>query len=296
MCLGAGGSKIPFKKIRELEEFAVECTCQAACDQEADCIGFSLRRLGGPYGVSCRVYGMQLPGLKDGWDDLGSIGDPRYKGREIDAADGSEHNECYVLEERLLVVGGSPASAPAPAAAASPAAASALLQLHQFTHITHRMSAADEFAWQRDELKACQDAEAEHARILQERGCNEEKGHRHSVKLRGTTGIMPSECICECPICNWWQVPPPDCIMPPPPKEVEEEAAGPDPNPPTPPPPPPTPPAIPAEMPVAALPLDGDQYLPTLAPLQAAPAAAPAAAFYQVPWRSSTETRHAHSL
>jgi len=142
VCLGPDKSKIPFKKIRDLKPFAVECTCQAACDQEPDCIGYSLRKLGGPYGVSCRVYGTKLAGLfSKAWDDLGSIGDPRYKGREIVAATDDKYNECFNLKERhwfpwpnetnaTNATNGTNASAPAPA----PAAASLL---HQIKHSLH---------------------------------------------------------------------------------------------------------------------------------------------------------------
>merc|ERR1719265_2692459 len=98
---------------------------------------------------------MALTGLTDGWDDLGSIGDPRYKGKSIVEADGAEHNECYVLSERLW---SPPAAAPspAPAPASAPASAPALLQLHDHKqHSTRSMTALDQHLWYRGELKAC---------------------------------------------------------------------------------------------------------------------------------------------
>lgn len=97
---------------------------------------------------------------------------------------------------------------------------------------------------------------------------NEDNGRRHTDTTRG----MPSECTCECPICNWWATPKPLCT----PVDyyklaaeknaaaaAAEKPAGP---PVTPPPMPATPPPVPPTAPEPRLPLIGEAFLPTLRP------------------------------
>merc|ERR1719162_1164906 len=53
MCVDKDDAKIPFKKQRELKELNMECSCKEACDSEPACLGFSLNRNDGDYGLAC---------------------------------------------------------------------------------------------------------------------------------------------------------------------------------------------------------------------------------------------------
>lgn len=237
VCLGHGGARIPFKKQRMLTRLNVECTCREACDQEPGCIGFSVRMLADQFGFSCRVYGASLSTLVDRWVDLGSLANPRYSGREVSAADGTNDNECFVKDRAVS------SGAPSPAAPALISLESGVL------------------AWERWALQQCRQKEAKQLALLDQGGCR--------AGLLRRSRVVPAECICDCPICNWWQQPPPMCEMPDTGPGVAPAPAEPHPGAglPTEAPRPATPPPVPPRPPRPALPPIGEQFLPTLAPV-----------------------------
>eukprot|EP00747_Dinoflagellata_sp_TGD_P108763 gnl/TRDRNA2_/TRDRNA2_170510_c4_seq1.p1 gnl/TRDRNA2_/TRDRNA2_170510_c4~~gnl/TRDRNA2_/TRDRNA2_170510_c4_seq1.p1 ORF type:complete len:485 (+),score=62.91 gnl/TRDRNA2_/TRDRNA2_170510_c4_seq1:193-1647(+) len=252
ICLGQDGMKMPFMKRRELVEMNLECMCREACDKHDGCVGYSVQYEDKGYGLSCQAYfkkGSQVPAdlSDDGWVDLGSFSSERYLGEKIRGSDGANGRECFFKKP----IRGDPA--PASAASAS------LLSLHRL----QKTSVADDLSWQRKQLALCRKAEEEHLSLLEQRGC----------RSRGLLGrarqvpLMPAECTCDCPICNYWQLPPPMCLMPkapPPPPPPPPPPAG---LPPTPIPQKPTPPAVPPQKPLPPLPPWGEEFLPTLAPL-----------------------------
>lgn len=282
-------SRIPFKMAQGISEFHDDCMCRHLCDYLPDCIGYALRRLGEPYGTTCRLYGPELKVLGKAWEDQGSISDPtvakRYTGRRIVGSRGPDRNVCFrkagpegaAAEKLAAEARGSPGllqqlkeprtfdgrrreGRPSGPVVGSSHGGSSFLQLREQeaateTKLAHRL------AWQQSQLGKCRIAEAEHLALLRARGCHARR------LLRGQNGVIPSECTCDCPICNWWQLPPPDCRLP-----EEQTEFGPEPPkppedlPPTPPPPEPTPPAVPAEIPLPPLPAVGEEFLPTIDP------------------------------
>lgn len=281
ICKGAGTTKtesrLVFRERRGLNIDNVECMCKEICNHIEDCVGLSIKTFpkhGDGRTAWCRLYGPKLQSLMpladdSDWKDYGSMGNEKYEAHFVTVADGTPNNKCYAKElsddEQALLL-----ATPGPA----PAAAASLLQDDALADRLDMDSMADRLVWQRQQLKRCKAAEEQHVALLDKEGCG------RSLRKRGP-GLIPSECSCDCPICNWWQLPPPACQMPPPFVEpVEEKVNDMSMFPDTPPPPKPTPPMTPPEIPVPPLPPIGEQYLPTLAPLDA-PKALPSLGLWQ---------------
>jgi len=255
-CVDEGDLDISFKKRRELTKLNSRCMCKEACDAEPTCIGYS------DFATGCRVYGKSFPTLVDRWTDLDSESSPRYAGKKIVKGDGTKGQTCY---KRIP-------------------AKTALVQTHSFVDampvpppqlpeevpevslVVRETSTSETLVWQREQLSRCRDQQAHLLLLLQQKGCSASSS---SLKLKGraSANIMPNECECHCPDCNFWQLPPPVCEEP-------------TPAPTKPPPPPPsniivvtgppgaqTPPPMPVMIPLPPLPPIGNQFLPTLGPL-----------------------------
>lgn len=249
LCTDKGGIMIAFKKRRELTKKNFECVCKEACDMTPGCIGYSTNGNFEHKKLSCRVYGHEFPKLQDAWLDLGSLESPRYRGLMILEADGTKRNTCF---RKICGAGSLCVSAPT---------------LVQTNFIHRRISTHETLEWQREQLTRCRSNEAEITSLLRDRGCLATKGLRQRGFLRQAESIMPTNCNCNCPDCNYWQLPPPVCRDPtpaptePPPAKLPAGVivATPVPRPPTPPP-------IPVQMPIPEMPPFGNQFLPTLGP------------------------------
>lgn len=265
LCVDEGKVAISFKKRRELTKLNFECMCREACDQEAGCIGYSTNSRNEGNGLACRVYGgpgKEFPTLVDRWIDLGSMKSPMYKGEKIVGADGRGGMMCF---RKKLPAG------PAPAPAAD-----AFMQMDQempvappqISFVERETSTAELLEWQRRQLANCREQQGSLLSLLEQRGCKSSasSGGLKRLGRRQTNLVMPNECECHCPDCNFWQLPPPVCHEPTPPPTATV--------PPlpsgvvviTPPPRAPTPPPIPVQIPLPPLPPLGNQFLPTLGP------------------------------
>mmetsp|Transcript_58093 Transcript_58093/g.106879 ORF Transcript_58093/g.106879 Transcript_58093/m.106879 type:complete len:429 (+) Transcript_58093:159-1445(+) len=253
LCVDKEDAEIPFKKQRELTMRNLECICKEACDSAPACLGYSINRKDIGFGHSCRVYGTSFPSLVDRWLDLGSLDDPTYSGRKIVKADGTKSQKCY---KRTLA-----AKAKLAAKAQSSRSTVSLLQ-----GAIRPISTTDHLAWQFQQLARCREAEAEHMNLLQQRGCRARGLQRRGQKRQLA---IPNECNCQCPACNWMQMPPPFCtpVGETTPAPAEETGLKPPGLAATPPPGPATPAPQMVEVPQPFLPPIGAQYLPTLAPL-----------------------------
>lgn len=131
---------------------------------------------------------------------------------------------------------------------------------------------SSELARTREQLEDCRRAEEQHLAELQAKGCAErsrsERSARSSSWLLRISRIMPAECECSCPACDFWREPG-ACF-----KEGEGDSDAPPAPPPeddgivpTAPPPQPTPPRRPPQLPMPALPPVGPEFLPTLDPV-----------------------------
>lgn len=255
LCVDKDHADIPFKKQRDLTMLNLECICKEACDSEPACLGYSVNHKDIGFGHACRVYGTSFPGLVDRWLDLGSLDDPSYSGRNIVKADGTKSHQCF----RRTVA--AKANSSIAATIKSSRSTASLLQ-----GAIRPITTSDHLAWQSEQLQKCRQAEAEHINLLQKRGCRVRGLQRRGLKRQLA---IPNECNCQCPACNWMQMPPPFCTP------VGETTPAPAENPglkasgvaATPPPGPPTPPPQMVEVPQPILPPIGAQYLPTLAPL-----------------------------
>jgi len=267
LCIDEGRAAISYKKRRELTSLNFECICKEACDSEPGCIGYSTNDKNDGNGLACRVYGgpgKEFPTLVDRWLDLGSMKSPMYKGEKIVAANGERGHTCYMRKP-----------APGPGPAPAPAAGD-FMQMEQsmpvpppqISFVERQTSTAELLEWQRKQLANCREQQGSLVSLLEQRGC---KAAQSSVLRRLGRGsardlVMPNECECHCPDCNFWQLPPPLCHEPTPPPTATV--------PPlpsgviviTPPPRAPTPPPMPVQIPLPPLPPIGNQFLPTLGP------------------------------
>lgn len=258
LCVDEGSLAISFKKRRELTELNFECFCKEACDREPGCIGYSTNADDDGNGKACRVYGWEFPTLVDGWIDLGSMKSPRYKGKTIVEADGTVGMTCYkridAAAAEFVQIRKVEPMRPPPA---------------EVSFVTRETSTSDLLVWQREQLSRCRDQEASMLALLKQKGCRTTglTGLRRQARESSADLIMPNECECHCPDCNFWQMPPPICSEPPtPPPPVTVRPLPPGVIVVTAAPRPPTPPPIPVMMPLPPLPPVGNQFLPTLGP------------------------------
>lgn len=263
LCVDDGKLAISFKKRRELSKKNFECVCKEACDKEPGCIGFSTNANEEETGLACRVYGLAtadprkfFPTLVDRWLDLGSMGSPRYKGQKITGADGEKGMVCF---RKAAVKAGAlmqmPEAIPAPP---------------RIMFIERHTSTSELLEWQREQLSRCREQQGTLLSLLQAKGCQSGASSSAVAFLRmgqsASDVVMPNECECHCPDCNFWQLPPPICHEPTPPPTATV--------PPLPsgvmvvtgPPRVPTPPPMPVQIPLPPLPPIGNQFLPTLGP------------------------------
>lgn len=256
ICLGMNGTKIPFKMKRELSDENIQCTCREACDNDPACVGYSFMKVPNDEGLSCRVYGIGLSTLSDEWFDMGSQSDLKtYDGKEIVATDSGGNRECFAKGAPTGDDSDSPA---VPSVPATPAFLQ--LQLHHF--------AANKLAIRHQQLMQCRRSKAEHLALLEEQGCRTSAWRRQVGFLR-LGRVIPSECVCNCPPCNFGQTPLPGCRPPP---TTPAPTTRPPPPGPTVPPAPTVKPFVPPSLPPV-----GNEYLPTLAPLPTTAGPAPAA-------------------
>lgn len=255
LCVDEGDAAIAFKKRRELTELNYECFCKETCDQEPGCIGYSSNANDDGDGLACRVYGAPgwtFPTLVDRWLDLGSMDKKfasRYAGKKIVKADGEKGMTCYQrkMPEMLLQI-------PAP--------------LPVVSFAVRETSTADLLVWQREQLTRCREQEASLVSLIRQKGCKATglAGLRRQGRGSSSDLVMPNECECHCPDCNFWQLPPPICheptapptpTMPPLPPGVVVVTGAPHAG---------TPPPLPVQIPLPPLPPIGDAFLPTLGP------------------------------
>lgn len=250
LCVDEGKLALSFKKRRELTKKNFECVCKEACDSEPGCLGYSTNANDDGNGLACRVYGKAFPGLVDRWLEMGSMSSPRYKGENIIGADGEKGMTCFKrtgsafmqMEENSLHKWGG----------ASPP---------QVSFLVRKFDTSEKLGWQRLQLARCREEQASVVSLLSQKGCM-------SAKESSGDSIMPNECQCHCPACNFWQLPPPVCHEPtvPPTSTVA-------PLPPgvvvvTGPPRAQTPPPMSVQIPLPPLPPLGNEFLPTLGPYQ----------------------------
>jgi len=267
LCVDEGGLAISFKKRRELTETNFECICKEACDREPGCLGYSTNTNDDGFGLACRVYGKSFPTLVDRWLDLGSFASPRYKGAKITGADGEKGMTCF---RRTT-------GEPQESGTGKKGKKANLLQMAHpipvpppmVSFAVRKTSTSELLVWQREQLLRCRDQSASLLSLIQQRGCRESTFLGLRRQGRGSTGdlVMPNECQCHCPDCNFWQLPPPVCheptmpptaTMPPLPPGVIVVTGPPRAQ---------TPPPMPVQIPLPPLPPIGDQFLPTLAPV-----------------------------
>jgi len=280
LCVDDGGLAISFKKRRELSKKNFECVCKEACDREPGCLGYSTNDNDDGFGLACRVYGKAFPTLVDRWLDLGSYASPRYKGEKITGSDGEKGMTCY----RKGGEGSKADKKESDKEESDKGKADSFLQMQNAASfipvppplvslIARKTSTSELLVWQREQLARCRDQQASLSALIQQRGCRSStflgsRGFLGRASTVGTWGdkVMPNECQCHCPDCNFWQLPPPICheptmpptpTMPPLPAGVVVVTG---------PPRQPTPPPLPVQIPLPPLPPIGDQFLPTLAP------------------------------
>lgn len=274
LCVDQGGIAIPFKKRRELTEKNFECICKEACDKAPGCMGYSTNANDDGFGLACRVYGTEFPDLVDRWLDLNSVGNPRFQGKKIVGADGEKGMTCFKRmpedwdeaaeeeksedkkEEKKEEESFVQKSLPPPQ--------------EQVSFVVRETSTSELLLWQREQLARCRDQEASLVSLIKQRGCRSSvfSGLRQRSRARTSTGelVMPNECQCHCPDCNFWQLPPPVCQEPTPPPTAKPEELPPGVVVVTGPPQQPTPPPLPVQVPLPPMPPIGNQFLPTLAP------------------------------
>lgn len=140
------------------------------------------------------------------------------------------------------------------------------------------MYGSSELAYSKQQLEDCRFAEEQHLAELQAKGCADRSSSRRSSSswLLRVSRIMPAECDCSCPACDFWREPGAcfkegegDSDAPPAPPPADDGIV------PTAPPPQPTPPRRPPELPMPALPPVGTEFLPTLDPVIHPPGQAP---------------------
>lgn len=258
LCVDEGGLDISFKKRRELNKKNYECFCKEECDRQPGCIGYSTNDDDDGAGQACRIYGWDFIGLVDRWIDLNSFDNPRYTGKKIVKANGDKGMTCY---QRM--------SAPASLVEIQKVENDVPPPPPPVSFAVRDSSTSDLLVWQREQLSRCREQEASLLSLLKQKGCRASglTGLRRQARSSSSDLVMPNECECHCPDCNFWQLPPPVC---------HEPTAPPTPTvPPLPsgvvvvtgPPRAATPPPMPVMMPLPMLPPIGDEFLPTLAPL-----------------------------
>lgn len=265
LCVDEGDLAISFKKRRELTEVNFECFCKEACDREPGCIGYSTNADNDGNGKACRVYGWDFPSLVDRWTDLDSESSPRYKGKKIVKADGSKGMTCF---KRTTPEGYYKPKGDVEFVQTRKMADVMPVPPPQVSFVERQSSTAELLVWQREQLTRCRDQEASLLSLMKQKGCRAAglTGLRRQARESSNDLVMPNECECHCPDCNFWQMPPPICHEPTPP-----------PTPTVPPLPsgvvvvtgPPraqTPPPMPVQLPLPPLPPVGNQFLPTLGP------------------------------
>jgi len=283
LCVDDGGLAISFKKRRELTKDNFECLCKEACDSEPACLGYSTNGNDDGFGLACRVYGRPFPTLVDRWLDLGSYSSPRFKGMKITGSDGEKGMTCYrrTTGEPNAKNGkakGKGKGHKADGTMMEPDGAN-LLQMPEAANFmpvppppvsfaVRQTSTSELLVWQREQLLRCRDQQASLLSLIQQRGCLSLSFLTRGRQGRMSDLVMPNECSCHCPDCNFWQLPPPVCSEP----TMPPTAPPPAPLPPgvivvTGPPRAGTPPPMPVQVPLPPLPPIGDQFLPTLAPL-----------------------------
>lgn len=279
LCVDEGGLAISFKKRRELTKENFECVCKEACDKEPGCLGYSTNANDDGFGQACRVYGKSFPTLVDRWLDLGSFASPRYKGQKIFATDGEKGNTCFRKctgsEEDC---GSDKKKGNKKKKGSDKKKEDSFLQVNeefnaappQVSFVARKTSTSELLVWQREQLARCRDQQASLESLIQKRGCRSSTllGQRKGRAAVGSwDNIMPNECQCHCPDCNFWQLPPPVCHEPTMPPTATMPPLPPGVIVVTPPPRQPTPPPLPVQIPLPPLPPIGNQFLPTLAPL-----------------------------
>lgn len=258
LCVDDGKVAISFKKRRELSKKNFECVCKEACDADPGCLGYSTNSNDEGNGLACRVYGKGFAQLVDRWLDLGSMKSPLYKGEKIVGTDGEKGMTCF---KRI--------TAPAPAGDFVQVKSQSHAVPHQQVSLVERQtSTAELLEWQREQLSRCREQQGSLLSLLEQRGCRSSASSGLRRQGRGSLRslVMPNECECHCPDCNFWQMPPPICYEPtvPPTPTVPPLPAGVLVV--TGPPRPPTPPPLPVQIPLPPLPPIGTQFLPTLGP------------------------------
>jgi len=272
LCVDEGGLAISFKKRRELNKKNFKCLCKEACDSEPGCLGYSSNSNDDGFGLACRVYGKSFPTLVDRWVDLGSFSSPRYRGTKITGADGEKGMTCYrrttdesthnyilqgikdgrTFPVNLLQTQGAAYFFPVPTP--------------QVSFAVRKTSTSELLVWQRQQLLRCRDQQASLLSLIQQRGCRSSTFLGRGRQGRASDLVMPNECQCHCPDCNFWQLPPPVCSEPTMPPTVTMPPLPPGVIVVTGPPRAATPPPLPVQLPLPPLPPIGNQFLPTLAP------------------------------
>jgi hypothetical protein len=255
LCVDDVKLAISFKKRRELTEKNFACVCKEACDREPDCLGYSTNENDDGMGLACRIYGKSaFPTLVDRWLDLGSMKSPMYKGEKIVEGDGEKGMTCYKRKN----AGGDFLQMQAFVPVPPP----------QVSFISRQTSTAEILEWQREQLAGCRNEQGKLLSHLQETECP--GFSRSSFLQRGrasaSSRVMPNECQCHCPDCNFWQMPPPVCLEPTAPPTATVPPLPPGVIVVTGPPRQPTPPPMPVQIPLPPLPPIGNQFLPTLGP------------------------------